>query len=199
MNLVFATNNPYKLSEIRRLLNRHVISGLEQAGFTGEIPEDFATLEQNACQKAWYIYNRLGMDCFSDDTGLETEALNGEPGVYSARFSRIGNLRFPDLDITEGNIRKLLHLLEKEDNRRARFRTIISLIIGGKEFSFEGAVDGIISRNIRGTGGFGYDPVFIPDGESLSFAEMSPEHKNEISHRGKAIKKLESFLANYKP
>jgi len=195
MKLIFATNNLHKLSEIKCLIRSNIhISGLDEAGFKGDIPEDFTTLEQNASQKAWYIYNRLHGNCFADDTGLEVDVLKGQPGVFSARFSRVGDLRYPEMDVTEGNIKKLLELMNDQINRKARFRTVISLIIDGVEYQFEGIVYGQIARQKSGTNGFGYDPVFIPDGESCCFAEMDMERKNLISHRGRAIAKLVDFL-----
>lgn len=197
MNLLFATNNLHKLEEIRSLIDKDItISGLSESGFKGEIPEDFPTIEQNASQKSRFIFDRLHQNCFADDTGLEVEALGGQPGVYSARFSRIGEIRYPDLDIAEGNIKKLLFLMENETNRNARFRTVISLIIDSKETLFEGIVNGKIARSCSGTRGFGYDPVFIPDGENCSFAEMGLSKKNLISHRAIAMEKLITFLRN---
>ncbi len=195
MNLIFATNNLYKLNEIRNLTNKNIsVSGLSEVGFEGDIPEDFPTLEQNASQKSWYIYKSLHQNCFADDTGLEVEALNGAPGVYSARFSRTGEIRYPFMEITEGNIRKLLELLHNECNRNARFRTVISVIMEGIEYQFEGIVSGKIAKERSGSNGFGYDPVFIPDGENCTFAEMDLEAKNKISHRGIAVNKLVTFL-----
>ncbi len=195
MILIFATNNLHKLDEIRALTRHRIkILGLSEAGFQGEIPEDYPTLEQNASQKSWYIYNKLKQNCFADDTGLEVEALDGAPGVYSARFSRIGELQFPELDVTEGNIRKLLTLMDGKTNRRARFRTVISIIVDGQETRFEGIVAGTITNEKSGTRGFGYDPVFVPDGETCTFAEMDISKKNKISHRGVATNKLVDFL-----
>ncbi|MCB8994765.1 MAG: RdgB/HAM1 family non-canonical purine NTP pyrophosphatase [Bacteroidales bacterium] len=195
MNLIFATNNSHKLSEIRAVSPKGIrILGLKEAGFEGEIPEDHETLEENASQKAWYIFNALKKNCFADDTGLEVDALGGEPGVFSARFSKTGDLQFPDMDVTEGNIKKLLFLLKDENNRNARFRTVISLILDGKEWQFEGVIKGRISHERSGKSGFGYDPVFIPEGETLSFADMDADRKNEISHRAKAMARLVEFL-----
>jgi XTP/dITP diphosphohydrolase len=200
MDLVFATNNLHKLNEIRSLVKSKVrIYGLSDTGFKGEIPEDFPTLEQNASQKAWFIYKKLKKNCFADDTGLEVEALNGDPGVFSARYSRIGEIRYPEMEVTSGNTRKLLWLMKNESNRNARFRTIISLIIDGIEYQFEGIISGTITFEKSGTKGFGYDPVFFPDGESSSFAEMSIEKKNSISHRAIAMNKLVGFLDSYLP
>jgi len=195
MNLIFATNNLHKLNEIRMLTHSNIrISGLDEAGFTGEIPEDFPSLEQNASQKSWYIYRKLSQNCFADDTGLEVEALNGQPGVYSARFSKMGELQYPEMEVSEGNIRKLLELMLNVENRNARFRTVISLIIGGVEYQFEGIVKGTIAKSKSGCNGFGYDPIFIPEGEKQTFAQMDMERKNLISHRALATKKLITFL-----
>ncbi len=196
MEIVFATNNRHKLEEICSKLGEDFqLIGLKELGLDQEIPEDHDTLEANASQKAWFIYEQSGKNVFADDTGLEVEALDGEPGVYSARYSRIGSLVFPDMDSVEGNIKKLLQLMEGEANRRARFRTVIALIINGKEYQFEGIVEGEILASSSGAGGFGYDPVFRPQGEELSFAEMDLGQKNRISHRGRAVEKLVQFLS----
>ncbi len=195
MNLIFATNNQHKIEEIKGLSRNTIrVSGLLEEGFSGEIPEDFPTIEQNASQKSWYIFNLFGKNCFSDDTGLEVEALNGDPGVYSARFSRIGDIQYPQLDITNGNITKLLYLMKNENNRKANFKTVISLILAGVEYQFEGIIPGQISMEKSGISGFGYDPVFIPNGWDCSFAEMSLEIKNKISHRAIAMNRLLAFL-----
>jgi len=195
MELVFATNNPDKIKEVKNLVSSKIkIISLIESGFTKDIAEDNETLEENARQKAWFIYKNLAMNCFADDSGLEVEALNNTPGVYSARYSRIGNERYKKMDIVEGNIQKLLHNLKNITNRRARFRTVISLILYGKEFQFEGVVHGIILNERRGQEGFGYDPIFLPDGYSKTFAEMSMEEKNKISHRFLAVSKLVKFL-----
>ena len=197
MDLIFATNNPHKLQEISALAgDKIIIRGLEESGFSGEIPEDFESLEENASQKAWYIYNKSGENCFADDTGLETEALNGEPGVFSARYSLIGDKVFHGMPVSEGNIRKLIEKLAGKENRRARFRTVISLIFEGKEYRFEGLVSGEILSEPRGIKGFGYDPVFRPDGYDLSFAEMNLDEKNNISHRARALKVMMDFLSD---
>ena len=186
--LVFATNNLHKLQEVQHLLdNRFKLLSLSDIGFTEEIPEDFDTLELNASQKAWHIYNRFGIDCFADDTGLEVDALNGAPGVYSARYA--GEQKNP-----QDNIVKLLAELTGVDNRKARFRTVISLIINGNETPFEGVVEGVILTDKHGEAGFGYDPIFMPDGYNVSFAQMELDAKNAISHRGRAVSKLVSFL-----
>ncbi|MBN1987888.1 MAG: non-canonical purine NTP diphosphatase [Bacteroidales bacterium] len=186
--LVFATNNLHKLQEVQHLLDsRFKLLSLSDIGFTEEIPEDFDTLELNASQKAWHIYNRFGIDCFADDTGLEVDALNGAPGVYSARYA--GEQKNP-----QDNIVKLLAELTGIDNRKARFRTVISLIINGEESLFEGLVEGQILTRKHGEAGFGYDPIFMPDGYNVSFAQMELDAKNAISHRGRAVSKLVSFL-----
>lgn len=195
MKLIFATNNPHKLHEIRTLVSdKFQILSLEDAGIRTEIPEDHETLEENALQKARFIYDRTRTGCFADDTGLEVESLDGEPGVFSARYSRMGDMQFPDMEVSEGNIRKLLLKLRDVKEREARFRTVISLIINNQEFKFEGIASGIILRSARGTEGFGYDPIFQPTGSELSFAEMSLLEKNRLSHRGKAVEKLVNFL-----
>jgi len=188
MQLVFATHNRYKLHEIRSMLNdRFRVISLDDIGCLEEIPETQSTLEGNASQKTRYLYGRFHCNCFADDTGLEVEALGGEPGVISARYAGPGK-NFDD------NIVKLLEKLTEIKNRRARFRTVISLLIDGQEKQFEGIVRGEILKEKRGNGGFGYDPVFLPDGKNLTFAEMSLEEKNKISHRGKAFEKLAEYL-----
>lgn len=195
MNLIFATNNTHKLKEIRSLVSDNItILSLRDAGINTEIPEDFETLEENANQKSRFIYDITGTNCFADDTGLEVDSLNGEPGVYSARYSRMGDLQFPDMEVSKGNIHKLLLKLRNITERKARFRTVISLILDKQEFVFEGVAEGTILRTPRGEEGFGYDPVFQPEGSSLSFAEMSLLEKNRLSHRGKAVEKLVDFL-----
>jgi XTP/dITP diphosphohydrolase len=195
MELVFATNNLHKLEEIAALLGtRFQLKGLKELGISEEIPEDHETLEENASQKAWYIYDRSGEDCFADDTGLEVDALKGAPGVYSARYSRIGSPTFPEMDPVDGNIRKLLLEMEGVQERSARFRTIIALIVKGKEYQFEGIVKGVISMDLTGVKGFGYDPIFRPEGYELSFAEMDLALKNKISHRAGAVEQLVKFL-----
>jgi XTP/dITP diphosphohydrolase len=186
--LVFATNNPHKLSEVQQILGNSIeLLSLSDIGFPDEIPEDFNTLEENASQKAWHIYNKYKMNCFADDTGLEVDALHGEPGVRSARYA--GEGKSPS-----DNIEKLLRKLTGVSNRIAQFRTVISLIIDGTEYQFEGVVKGEIIEEYRGSLGFGYDPLFIPLGYEETFAQMDPKLKNEISHRGLAIKKLTRFL-----
>lgn len=188
MELVFATNNQHKLAEIQAIVGEHFkLLSLREIGCNEEIPEEQDTLEGNASQKAFFIYNKYGYNCFADDTGLEIEALNGEPGVFSARYA--GEDKNP-----EANIDKVLGKLAKINNRKARFRTVISLVINGTEHQFEGIVDGEILKERRGNSGFGYDPVFLPDGFSQSFAEMNLQDKNQISHRGRAVAKLAEYL-----
>jgi len=186
--LVFATNNLHKLKEISEIIgNEFRIISLADIGCTDEIPEDAETLEGNAAFKAWYVYHNYGRDCFADDTGLEIDALEGRPGVKSARYAG------EDCN-SENNIRKVLAELEGQTDRKARFRTVISLIRSGIEVQFEGTVQGVILHNKRGKDGFGYDPVFLPDGYELSFAEMPLEEKNKISHRARAMQKLIDHL-----
>ncbi len=186
--LVFSTNNLHKLLEVQHLLgDTFKLLSLKEIGVTEEIPEDYDTLEQNALQKAWYIYNKTNRNCFADDTGLEVDALDGKPGVYSARYA--GESKSP-----KNNIIKLLRELKGKSNRKARFRTVVALIIDGNEFLFEGIVNGQIIEEERGIDGFGYDPVFLPEGNSLTFAEMDLDQKNQISHRARAISKLVDFL-----
>jgi len=188
LELVFATNNQHKLKEVQALLGDHFkLLSLTDINFYDEIPEDYDTLEENALQKARHIFSYSGYNCFADDTGLEVEALNGEPGVYSARYA--GESKNP-----KNNIIKLLGNLTGIQNRNAQFRTVIALIVGGKEFLFEGNVRGIIIDSERGCDGFGYDPIFLPNGYQQTFAEMPLELKNKISHRGLAVSKLVGFL-----
>ncbi|PKP34037.1 MAG: non-canonical purine NTP pyrophosphatase [Bacteroidetes bacterium HGW-Bacteroidetes-17] len=186
--LVFATNNLHKLSEVRDIIGSRIeLLNLNDIGFNEEIPETASTLEGNASLKSSTIYKKFGIDCFADDTGLEVDALNGGPGVYSARYAGAEN----DAD---KNTAKLLGELISTTNRKAQFRTVISLILNGSEYFFEGIVEGVISREKRGNEGFGYDPVFIPDGYTKSFAELSAKEKNTISHRARATQKLYEFL-----
>lgn len=188
--LVFATHNSHKASEINNLLGGlYEIRELDAIGITEDIPENGDTLEANARQKARYVYDRTGLDVFADDTGLEVEALGGRPGVYTARYAG------DECDSVK-NMKKLLAELEGQSNRRARFRTVICLIIGGVEHLFEGIVNGTITNSFSGTEGFGYDPVFMPDGQNRTFAEMPLSEKNKISHRGLAVAKLVNFLQN---
>lgn len=186
--IVFATNNAHKLAEVKAVLGSdYELVTLKEVGITEDIPETGATLDENASQKAHYVYDRTGLDCFADDTGLEVEALDGAPGVRSARYATDGH------DFAANN-RKLLRELEGKTNRRARFRTVISLIRNGVESQVEGIVEGRIATHEAGCGGFGYDPLFIPDGYDISFAEMSAEEKNAISHRGRAVAALVKIL-----
>lgn len=187
--LIFATNNKHKVDEVRAALDGMVqIVTLAEAGLSGEIPETADTLQGNALQKAQWVWERTGMDCFADDTGLEVDALGGAPGVYSARYAG-EHCSFDD------NINKLLAALEGRTERRADFRTVICLIEGGEPKYFEGRVDGQILTERHSNGeGFGYDPVFMPDRFALSFAEMPLDVKNRISHRGLAVQKLAEYL-----
>ncbi|MDR1022436.1 MAG: non-canonical purine NTP diphosphatase [Prevotellaceae bacterium] len=188
MNLIFATNNLHKLEEVSTMLSKNIVlSSLKQRGITEDIPEEQPTLEGNALQKSRYIHERLHENCFADDTGLEVEALNGAPGVYSARYA--GQAK--DM---QDNMEKLLREMEGISNRNARFRTVIALILDGKEYLFEGEVKGEIMRKKAGCKGFGYDPVFRPSGYDITFAEMDLNEKNRISHRGEAVRRLVNFL-----
>lgn len=187
-NIVFATNNQHKIDEIRFLLGNHFsIITLREAGIDIDIPEPHDSLEENAREKSTTIYKMTGADCFSEDTGLEVEALNGAPGVKSARYA--GEKCDP-----QKNIEKLLHELNTSRNRRARFRTVISLILNDREFQFTGICPGTISTQASGSSGFGYDPVFVPDGDTRTFAEMNTEEKSRFSHRRKAFDQLIQFL-----
>ena len=188
MKLVFATNNAHKLEEIREMAGgQYEIVSLKEIGCQEEIPEEQDTLEGNALQKARFVKERYGADCFADDTGLEIAALGGEPGVRSARYAGEGH-------DSEANMRKVLAKMEGVDDRRARFRTVIALILDGEEHLFEGEVRGEILREKHGAEGFGYDPIFRPEGFAESFAEMSLDAKNAISHRGRAPRALFGFL-----
>jgi XTP/dITP diphosphohydrolase len=186
--LIFASGNRHKAEEIEAALPTGFrIMIMKEAGITEDIPEPFDTLEENSKHKADFLYNRLQQDCFAEDTGLEVEALNGEPGVKSARYAGEGR----DFD---ANIDKLLTNLQGSTNRRARFRTIFSLIRNGELFQFEGICNGTILENRAGTGGFGYDPVFLPDGSDKAFGEMTMEEKNKYSHRKKGLDLMIQFL-----
>ena len=188
MKIVFATNNAHKLSEVKAVLGEGFeLVTLKEVGITEDIPETGETLDENASIKARYVYERTGLDCFADDTGLEVEALNGAPGVRSARYATDGH------DFAANN-RKLLKELEGEKNRKARFRTVISLIRSGVEQQVEGIVNGHIATAESGCEGFGYDPLFIPEGKSVTFAEMTAQEKNSISHRGRAVAELVKVL-----
>jgi len=187
--LVFATNNNHKLIEVKQLLTDYQIISLKEINCFDDIPETENTLQGNAILKANYITEKFGYNCFADDTGLEVEALNNEPGVYSARYAGVDNN-------SEKNIEKLLTNLSDKKNREAQFRTVVALNLNGKQYLFEGVCKGTILKNKQGESGFGYDPIFKPSGYEKSFAEMSLDEKGKISHRGKAIKKLIDFLNN---
>lgn len=190
MELIFASNNSHKVKEINNILgNSFVLKGLKETGITEDIPETSETIEGNALQKVRYVHKKTGKDVFADDTGLEVESLDGQPGVHSARFAGEGK-------DSNANIDKLLGLLEGIDNRKARFRTVIALIINNKEYTFEGVAKGTIIKERRGVEGFGYDPIFLPEGRETTFAEMDLNDKNSISHRAKAFIKLRDFLVN---
>ena len=186
--LVFATNNLHKLEEVRAILeNDRQLLSLQEIGCQEDIPETADTLEGNALLKARYIYQKYGYDCFADDTGLEVKALNNEPGVYSARYA--GKSKDP-----KANREKVLKNLEGKTDYSARFRTVVALISQGKEHLFEGIVEGHLIREEKGSGGFGYDPIFVPKGYTQTFAELGIDIKNTISHRAKAICQLKQFL-----
>ena len=193
MNLVFATNNAHKLKEVRSILQAKEnladevqVLSLVDIDCDEELPETASTFEGNALQKAEYISTKYGVRCFADDSGLEVEALHGSPGIYSARYA--GTMNSAD------NIARLLQEMKDEVNRKARFRTVVVSIIDGEQKTFEGIINGIITTEARGSKGFGYDPVFIPDGETRTFAEMSSEEKNRISHRALAIREMVPYL-----
>ena len=198
MKIVFATNNQHKLSEVRQILgNRFDVVGLADIGCFEDIPETAETLEGNALQKAHYVKEHYGYDCFADDTGLEVAALNGSPGVHSARYAELfGSGATHDAD---ANMNLLLKNLEKKTDRSARFRTVVALLYQGEELLFEGICPGTILRERHGHEGFGYDPIFQPSGYDHCFAEMSAEEKNAISHRGRATQKLATFLKDSSP
>jgi XTP/dITP diphosphohydrolase len=188
IQICFATNNEHKLKEISQLLTDNIkLVSLAAIGCKDELPETGNTLEANSLQKAAYVWDNFQVNCFADDTGLEVEALGGEPGVYSARYAG------PQRN-SEDNIRLLLQNMEGKVNRKARFRTIITLMLDGKNYTFEGTVEGKITLAWRGNKGFGYDPVFQPDGYETTFAEMDLHEKNKISHRAKAFEQLINFL-----
>lgn len=191
MKICFATNNQNKLKEIKSLVDGKIeILSLRDIGCSEELPENQETLAGNSLEKAQYVYDRYQVNCFADDTGLEVMALNGAPGVYSARYA--GEQRD-----SGNNIRLLLENLKSKENRKARFRTVISLIMDGKTNQFEGRVDGYITDGLKGLEGFGYDPVFVPEHSEKTFAEMTLEEKNLLSHRAKAINKLIIYLNTY--
>lgn len=188
MKLIIATNNLHKVQEIQKEIDKNIeLVTLRDIGFSGEIPESELTLEGNALQKAHFIYDRYRIDCFADDTGLEIEALNGEPGVFSARFA---GEHCSDKD----NVEKVLSAMMGHTNRKARFKTVIALVINGEQHLFEGIVEGEILFEKKGVHGFGYDPIFKPSGIPYTYAELSMEEKNRISHRAIAVKKLINFF-----
>ncbi len=189
MKIVFATNNKHKLDEVRKIVGGNIeIISLEDIGCFDDIPETADTLEGNAILKANYIKDKFGLDCFADDTGLEVEALNNAPGVYSARFAGIAHDSL-------ANMKKLLSELEGIDNRKAQFRTVIALRRGDETLLFEGVVKGKIETEKKGNNGFGYDPIFTPDGYTQTFAELGDQIKNKISHRAEAVHKLNDYLS----
>lgn len=189
--IVVATNNAHKLTEIRAIIGNEIeLLTLADINCFDDIPETAETLEGNALQKARYIYEKYGCDCFADDTGLEVTALNGGPGVHTARYA------YPDRHDPKANTEKLLRELEGVADRSAQFRTVVALILNGEEHIFEGIVRGTIPTEERGTEGFGYDPVFAPEELGKTFAEVGPDVKNEVSHRARAVKKLAAFLKN---
>ena len=196
MKIVFATNNQHKLQEIRDILGDTIqVLSLNDIGCFEDIPETADTLEGNALQKAHYIYDHFGVSCFADDTGLEVECLNGEPGVHSARYAE-----GTDHD-SNANMNKLLLKMEHQNNRKARFRTVIALLLSNNDdqpqcHMFEGIVNGVITRNKSGLEGFGYDPIFQPEGYQETFAQLGMDIKNTISHRARAVTKLADFLLN---
>jgi len=190
--LVFATNNQHKTQEVRNLLlNDYKVLNLNDIGCTTDIPETGSTFAENATLKSSYVTEHYQLDCFADDSGLEIEALNQEPGIFSARYSGVKD--------DQTNLNLVLQKMEGQANRKARFRTVISLMRGTENFLFEGIINGTILESPIGTQGFGYDPIFVPDGYDHTFAEMSMEQKNQISHRALAMKKLISFLKEQKP
>jgi XTP/dITP diphosphohydrolase len=190
--IVFVTNNVHKMAEVSSILkSKFQLISLKEIQCFEEIPETQNTIEGNALQKVRYIYNKYHIDCFADDTGLEVEALNGAPGVYSARYAGLDC-------ISENNIIKLLKEMDGEKNRKACFRTVIALIFKGKEYLFNGKIEGSILLEKQGSSGFGYDPVFLPNGYKQSFAQMGTEIKNTISHRALAIKALSAFFKSLK-
>jgi len=188
MELVFATNNQHKLREIQQILGqRFNLLSLNDINCLEDIPEESPTIEENSMDKAVYVFDKYAKNCFADDTGLEVEALEGRPGVISARYAG------EEKDMNK-NIEKVLNELINQAKRKARFKTVISLILDGQKFQFEGIINGQIIKEKTGIGGFGYDPVFVPDGYNITFAEMDADEKNKISHRGLAVQKLVDFL-----
>jgi XTP/dITP diphosphohydrolase len=192
MEIVFATNNQHKLKEIQQMMGKQYnLLSLTDIGCYEEIPEDSNTIEENSMYKAEYVFNHFRKNCFADDTGLEVEALDGRPGVFSARYAG-------DEKDMEKNITKVLNELSEKQNRKARFKTVISLILEGEKYQFEGIINGHITKEKTGKSGFGYDPIFVPEGFSQTFAEMGANQKNNISHRGLAMNKLIGFLKGLK-
>ena len=190
MKIVFATNNLNKLKEIKQILPVSIeLLSLKDIGFEGEIPEDYETLEENAFQKAQYIFDRYKISCFADDTGLEVESLNGAPGVYSARYAG-------EDCVAENNMRKLLSEMQGKANRRAAFKTVVAFVTDTEKRAFEGVATGKILVEKHGDKGFGYDPIFKPGGYDVSYAEMSSLEKNKISHRGKAVRKFTDYISS---
>lgn len=192
--IIMATNNAHKLEEVRQILgDGFLVKGLAEIGCHEDIPESADTLEGNALQKVRYVHDHYGVDCFADDTGLEVTALEGAPGVFTARFGAMNG--YGESHDADANIQCLLDKMEEAEDRTARFRTVVALVQNGEEHLFEGIVEGKILTQKVGEGGFGYDPVFAPsEGKGLAFAQMSAENKNAISHRGRAISKLIEFL-----
>ncbi|NQD69148.1 RdgB/HAM1 family non-canonical purine NTP pyrophosphatase [Sphingobacterium shayense] len=190
LELVFATNNAHKLQEVQAIIeDKFFLKSLADIGCTDDIPETGTTFFENAKQKTDFLVNKYGFFCFGDDSGLEIDALNGEPGVYSARYSGTRDM--------DKNIGLVLSKLRGVTNRAARFKTVISLYLNEQQYFFEGSIEGVIIDRLRGTSGFGYDPIFIPDGHDQTFAEMSAEQKNSISHRAIAVQKLADFLKHF--
>ena len=187
MELVFATNNQHKLEEVQQLIgSKFHLKSLADINCWDDIPETGTTFEENAGQKSKYIFDRFALNCFADDSGLEVETLNNEPGIYSARYSGTGD--------SEQNLHLVLEKLGNSTNRKARFITVISLLMDGKEYLFEGTINGQIAHRPSGKKGFGYDPIFIPDGYAITFADLDSSEKNRISHRARAMQKLIEFL-----
>lgn len=187
MKLIFATNNPHKIREVNEVLGGSFeVLGLQDIQCTEELPETHDTIRENALEKARFVHGKYGVDCFSEDSGLEIDALHGEPGVHTAHYAGSRD--------ADANMQLVLDKMAGKTDRSARFRTVIALILHGREYSFEGVVEGSILKEKRGTGGFGYDPIFVPMGYEHSFAEMSSDIKNQISHRAKATRALTAFL-----
>lgn len=195
--IVFASNNAHKLEEIRAILgNKFEIKSLKNIGCDADIPETGVTFRENALQKAQYVKEHYNLDCFADDSGLQVEALNGEPGVYSARYATINGCEVTKENKDDVNMNVLLEKLSNNTERKACFRTSIALVLGEEIHYFDGVVEGTITTDKRGEGGFGYDPIFMPDGYDKTFAELGNDIKNHISHRARAVAKLAEFLSN---